>query len=264
MQTFVLERGRAPLLVSLPHDGSWIPDALSERMSLAAREAPDTDWHVGRLYAVARAFDASIIRPFASRYVVDLNRAATGGVLYPGQRETSVVPLTTFADEPIYRAGAAPDANEIAQRVVQWWQPYHHALGEELARLRAIHPRVVLWDGHSIRSEVPMLFDGRLPDFNLGTADGTSCAPQLQTRLAAALDAQTGYSHAVNGRFKGGWITRHYGIPADGIHAVQLELAQRSYMDEHSLAWDESLAGSVQRVIGALLACCVGFAERAA
>ncbi len=261
MQTFVLERGRAPLLVSLPHDGSWIPDALSERMSLAAREAPDTDWHVGRLYAVARAFDASIIRPFASRYVVDVNRAAAGGALYPGMRETGVVPLTTFADEPIYRAGAAPDADEIAQRVAQWWQPYHDALGEELQRLRAIHPSVVLWDGHSIRSEVPMLFDGRLPDFNLGTADGASCAASLQSRLGAVLHAQTGFSHAINGRFKGGWITRNYGAPERGVHAVQLELAQRCYMDEQSLAWDEGLAGSVQRVIGALLASCVAFAE---
>jgi N-formylglutamate deformylase len=261
MQTFVLERGRAPLLVSLPHDGSWIPDPLAERMTLPAREAPDTDWHVGRLYAVARAFDASIIRPFASRYVVDLNRAATGGVLYPGQRETGVVPLTTFADEPIYRAGAAPDGDEIAHRVAQWWQPYHDALGGELQRLRGIHRSVVLWDGHSIRSEVPMLFDGRLPDFNLGTADGASCAAPLQARLGAVLQALSGFSHAINGRFKGGWITRNYGVPKSGVHAVQLELAQRCYMDEQSLAWDEGLAGSVQRAIGALLASCVAFAE---
>jgi N-formylglutamate deformylase len=263
MQTFVLERGSAPLLVSLPHDASAIPPEIAAHMQDAARAAPDTDWHVARLYAIARAFDASILRPLASRYVVDLNRPVDGGLLYPGQRETGVVPTVTFADGPIYRPGMQPDAAAIAARVTRWWRPYHEALAAELARLRQMHRRVVLWDGHSIRARVPMLFDGRLPDFNLGTAGGASCGADLESALAAVLAGQQDYSHAVNGRFKGGWITRHYGAPDAGIDAVQLELAQCAYMDEESLIWDEVGAGRVQRVIGTLLRVAVGVVSAA-
>lgn len=261
MQTYGLEQGTAPLLVSLPHDGTFVPDELAERLSAPARALPDTDWHVGRLYAVARALDASILRPYASRYVVDLNRSPEGAVLYPGRRETALVPLVTFADEPVWREGMAPDAAERAARVDAWWRPYHAALAGELARLRRRHPRVVLWEGHSIRSRVPMLFDGRLPDYNLGTADGASCDPALRAVLAHALAGFDGRSHAVDGRFKGGWITRHYGRPDGGVHAVQLELAQCTYMDEDSFAWDEDGAGRVQREIGVLLRACLAFAS---
>jgi N-formylglutamate deformylase len=263
MQTFVLERGSAPLLVSLPHDGTFVPEVLLARMQPAARALPDTDWHVARLYAIARTLDASILRPLASRYVVDLNRPADGGLLYPGQRETGVVPTITFADQPIWCPGAEPTADEIAVRIEAWWRPYHEALAGELARLRARHPRVVLWDGHSIRAQVPMLFAGRLPDLNLGSADGASCAPSLQAALATVLAGQAVYTHAVNGRFKGGWITRHYGQPHDGVHAVQLELAQCTYMDEDTLAWDEARAASVQRLLGVLLRTALEFATAA-
>jgi N-formylglutamate deformylase len=261
MQTFVLERGSAPLLVSLPHDGTFVPEDMLARMAPAARALPDTDWHVGRLYAIARALDASILRPLASRYVVDLNRSPEGGLLYPGQHETALVPMRTFADELVWQPGEEPDAPETAARVATWWRPYHEALAGELARLRAIHPRVVLWDGHSIRAQVPMLFAGRLPDFNLGTAGGASCAPSLQAALSELLAGQDGYTHAVNGRFKGGWITRHYGRPLDAVHAVQLELAQCTYMDEVTLAWDEDGASAVQRMIGALLRECLRWAS---
>jgi N-formylglutamate deformylase len=258
MQPYVLERGSAPLLVSLPHDGTFVPDDVAARLTPAARRLPDTDWHVSRLYAIARAFDASILRPAASRYVVDLNRSPEGAALYPGRRETGLVPMVTFADEPVWREGEAPDADEIAARRAAWWQPYHDALRGELARLRALHPRVVLWDGHSIRSRVPMLFDDQLPDFNLGTADGASCAPALREALARTLAGFEGRTHAVDGRFKGGWITRHYGRPMEGIHAVQLELAQCTYMDEETFAWDEGKAWRVQREIGRLLGGCLG------
>jgi N-formylglutamate deformylase len=260
VQTFVLEQGTAPLLVSLPHDGSFVPDDLRARMTPVARELPDTDWHVARLYAVARAFDASILRPYASRYVVDLNRSPEGSALYPGRRETGLVPTVTFADEPVWQPGAEPDAAEVAARIDAWWRPYHAALKDELARLRRRHPRVVLWEGHSIRSRVPMLFEGRLPDFNLCTADGTSCDPALRDALARELATFEGRTHAVDGRFKGGWIIRHYGRPRDGVHAVQLELAQCTYMDEDSFAWDEDGAARVQREIGRLLRACAGFA----
>jgi N-formylglutamate deformylase len=260
VRTFVLEQGTAPLLVSLPHDGIVVPDDIAARLSPAARALPDTDWHVSRLYAVARAFDASILRPLASRYVVDLNRSPEGAALYPGQRETGLVPAVTFADEPVWLPGAAPDAAQIAQRVEAWWRPYHAALRDELARLRRRHPRVVLWEGHSIRSRVPMLFDGRLPDFNLGTADGGSCDPALRAALAREVASFEGRTHAVDGRFKGGWITRHYGRPHEGVHAVQLELAQCCYMDEDSFAWDEEGSSRMQREIGRLLRVAIAFA----
>ncbi|HJU25625.1 MAG TPA: N-formylglutamate amidohydrolase, partial [Rhodanobacteraceae bacterium] len=183
MEHFTLHRGTAPLLVSLPHDGTAIPDGIAERMTPEALRVPDTDWHVGRLYAFASEMGASVIVPRWSRYVVDLNRPPDGHALYPGRSETGLVPFDTFAGEPIYRPGAELGTGEVSARLATYWQPYHAALQEELQRLRSQYGRVVLWDGHSIRSRVPMFFDGQLPDFNLGTADGTSCSPALQERL---------------------------------------------------------------------------------
>ncbi|MGN6704605.1 MAG: N-formylglutamate deformylase [Rhodanobacter sp.] len=258
MDTFTLHRGRVPLLISLPHDGSFIPGDLAARMQPAARRSSDTDWHVARLYEpLAEALGASVLKPAASRYVVDLNRPADGHALYPGQRETGLVPLTGFDGEPLYLDGEAPDPAEVQRRINEYWQPYHDALAQELARLQAEHGRVVLWEGHSIRSRVPMLFEGRLPDFNLGTADGVSCDAALQARLAGGLQAQSRFSVAVNGRFKGGYITRHYGRPDAGVQAVQLELVQLNYMDEASFAYDASKASQVQAVIAALLHACL-------
>ena len=254
---FQLHRGEAPLLLSLPHDGTAIPAGLARRMTPAALRVPDTDWHVARLYAFARELGVSVIVPHWSRYVVDLNRAADGAALYPGRRETGLVPLQSFADEPLYEPGRAPDAAEMAARVPRYWQPYHDALAGEIERLREAHGRVVLWDGHSIRSRVPMFFEGRLPDLNLGTAGGRSCTPELQARLAAVLAAQDRYSHVVNGRFQGGYITRHYADPARGIDAVQLEIAQCAYMDEETYAWDEARAASLQPLLRRMLATCI-------
>jgi N-formylglutamate deformylase len=258
MDIFTLERGTAPLLISLPHDGSHIPDAIAARMRPAARRSPDTDWHVGRLYEpLARQLGASVLRPRVSRYVVDLNRPADGHALYPGRRETGLVSTLGFDGEPLYLEGREPDADEIAQRVADWWQPYHHALAAEVERLRAQHGCVVLWEGHSIRSRVPMLFEGRLPDFNLGTADGASCSAELQWRLTNVLEAQDDYDFVVNGRFKGGFITRRFGQPGEGVQAVQLELAQHRYMDEDGFAWDATKAAPVQTLIGRLLQACL-------
>jgi N-formylglutamate deformylase len=258
MDIFTLERGTAPLLISLPHDGSHIPDAIAARLRPDARRSPDTDWHVGRLYEpLARELGASVLRPLASRYVVDLNRPADGHALYPGKRETGLVSTIGFDGEPLYLDGQEPDAAEIAQRVADWWQPYHRALAEEVERLRARHGQVVLWEGHSIRSRVPMLFEGRLPDFNLGTADGASCGAELQWRLTNVLEAQDDYDFVVNGRFKGGYITRRFGRPGEGVQAVQLELAQHRYMDEDSFAWDVAKAAPVQALIGRLLRACL-------
>ena len=253
MDICTLHRGTAPLLVSLPHDGTHVPDAIARRLTPEAREVPDTDWFVSRLYAFARELGASVLVPSHSRYVVDLNRPPDDTSLYPGQNTTGLCPTTRFDGGPVYVDGGAPDEPEVHDRVRTYWQPYHDALRDELARLRAAHGRVVLWEGHSIRSEVPFLFDGRLPDLNLGTAAGASCAPALQARLETVLAAQSDYTWIANGRFKGGHITRHYGAPGDGVDAVQLELAQHTYLDESGGTYDEARAARLQRVLESLL-----------
>ena len=253
MAVRTLHRGTAPLLISLPHDGSDIPDALAARMTPEARRAPDTDWHVSRLYAFARDLGASLLVPRHSRYVIDLNRPPDDVSLYPGQNTTGLCPVVRFSGDPVYLPGQAPSPDEIAQRIDTFWRPYHAALRDELDRLRAAHGHALLWEGHSIRGECPFLFEGRLPDLNLGTAGGASCAPATQARLEAVLAAQTDFDWVANGRFKGGYITRHYGDPANGIDAVQLEISQRIYMDEATFAWDEARAARTQAVLRALL-----------
>lgn len=253
MSIFTLHCGTSPLLVSLPHDGSELPPDLAVRLTPSALRTPDTDWHVSRLYAFASELGASVLVPRFSRYVVDLNRPPDDLSLYPGQNTTGLCPIVQFSGEPVYLPGQEPDPDEIAMRVRTYWEPYHTALREELARLHASHGRVVLWEGHSIRSVVPFLFDGRLPDFNLGTAGGASCSPTLQARLDAVLSSQTRYSHVINGRFKGGYITRQYGRPSDGVEAVQLELAQLNYMDEDDFSYLPQRAGPTAAVIRQLL-----------
>ncbi|WP_114239194.1 N-formylglutamate deformylase [Dyella sp. C9] len=255
---YTLRRGTAPLLISLPHDGSHVPEAIAARMHPHGQRSVDTDWHMARLYSpLAEALGASLLHPLASRYVVDLNRPADGQALYPGRRETGLVSTIGFDGEPLYLEGQEPSSEEIQQRVNAYWRPYHDALSQELERLLAEHGRVVLWEGHSIRSRVPMLFEGQLPDLNVGTADGASCSAGLQQRLSGVLQAQSRYSHVVNGRFKGGYITRHYGNPPKGVEAVQLEMAQVNYMDEDSFAYDEAKAAEVQLTIGRLLRECL-------
>ena len=253
METFTLHRGTAPLLVSVPHDGTAVPEAIAVRLTPEARRVPDTDWHVARLYDFARALGASILVPAYSRYVVDLNRGEDDASLYPGQNTTGLCPLVRFSGDPVYRQGHAPDEAEVRARVDTYWRPYHAALRAELDRIHAAHGRALLWEAHSIRGEVPFLFEGRLPDLNLGTAGGASCSPGLQARLEAVLAAQDRYDFVVNRRFKGGYITRHYGDPARGIDAVQLEISQRTYMDEDSFAWDQARAGALQRLLRQLL-----------
>ena len=257
MSIFSLERGRAPLLISMPHDGRAIPPRIEARMTDVALRRPDTDWHVARLYAFARELGASLLIPQYSRYVIDLSRPADGTALYPGQAETGLCPLRTFSNQPIYKAGQEPDHDEVAERIPTYWRPYHDTIEAELARLREQHPRVVLWEAHSIRSRVPLFFEGRLPDLNLGTANGASCSEQLQSKLNTSLTAQQDYTYVVNGRFKGGYITRHYGKPDRGIDAVQLELAQSNYMDEDSFEYIESRALPLQRFIRQLLQVCI-------
>ena len=227
---FTLHRGSAPLLVSLPHVGTALADDIVPRLVPRALGLEDTDWHLAEIYAFARELGASMIVPRHSRYVIDLNRPPENTPMYAGANNTELVPTRFFTGEPLYRDGQAPDDADIDRRRERYWRPYHDALGAELARLRAAHGHAVLWDGHSIQAELPWLFDGRLPDLNLGTADGTSCAPSLRAALMAVLASQTSFSHVTDGRFKGGYITRHYGRPRDGVHAVQLEKCWSCYM----------------------------------
>ena len=253
METFRLHHGSTPLLISLPHDGSEIPASLAAAMVERARVAPDTDWHMSRLYDFALAMGASMIVPRFSRYVVDLNRPPDDALLYPGLNTTGLCPIVQFSGEPIYLPGREPSPSEVDRRVEAYWQPYHQALADEVLRLRELHGRVLLWEGHSIRAQVPFLFKGRLPDLNLGTAVGASCLPQTQQRIESTLSGQSNYSWVSNGRFKGGYITRHHGRPQAGVEAVQLELAQLNYMDEDSFRYDEARAASLQPVLQSLL-----------
>lgn len=251
---FTLHLGSAPLLISLPHDGSQIPDDLAARMTPSARRAPDTDWHVARLYDFARELGASILVPRWSRYVIDLNRGEDDTSLYPGQKTTGLCPRVQFSGEPVYLPGQEPDSADVSARIERYWRPYHNALRGELGRLHSAHGRVTLWEGHSIKgSELPFLFDGRLPDLNLGTANGASCSAPLQARLEAVLADQSNYDWVANGRFKGGHITRHYGDPRNGIDAVQLEVSQRCYMDEVTFAFDDGKAAGLQPLLEGLL-----------
>lgn len=253
METYALHRGTTPLLVSVPHDGTTVPEDIAARLTDAACRVPDTDWHIARLYAVARELGASMIVPAYSRYVIDLNRSEDDVSLYPGQNTTGLCPIVRFTGEPVYRDGEAPGEAEVRARVEQYWRPYHAALRAEIDRLRAEHGRVVLWEGHSIKGELPFLFDGRLPELNLGTAGGASCSPALQARLEDVLAAQGDFDFVVNGRFRGGHITRHYADPGNGIDAVQLEIVQRIYMDEETFAYDDAGATRTQAIIRRML-----------
>lgn len=251
--TYTLHRGHLPLLISIPHLGTELPPEFAAGMTDTAPVLQDTDWHLDRLYAFARGLGASVLQAKVSRYVIDLNRPPGGESLYPGQTTTGLCPTETFRGEPLYGAAPAPDGTQQADRLARYWRPYHDALRAELDRLQAAHGAVLLWDAHSIASVLPRLFEGKLPDLNFGTADGRSCAPAI---LDAVVDEarQSRYSHVVNGRFKGGHITRHYGIPASGVHAIQLEMGQDLYMQETPpFTYLEHKATSVQPLLQAML-----------
>ena len=255
-----ITRGDAPLIVSIPHAGTLIPGDITGLVSLDLARR-DADHHVDRLYGFAADLGATIVHSRVSRTVIDLNRDPSGQSLYPGQATTGLCPVTTFDGEPLYAAGAEPDAAEIARRRTTYFDPYHAALAEQIVRLRAQHPAVVLYDAHSIRSHVPRLFEGELPQFNIGSYDGGSCAAALTDAITANCAGET---HVVNGRFKGGWITRHYGDPARGIHAVQMELAIRGYADETGPwppHWDLEHAAPLQNKLQAILNTCLDFAK---
>lgn len=251
--TYTLTPGTLPLLISIPHLGTELPAAFAAQMNPEAAITQDTDWHLDQLYAFACSLGASVLQAKVSRYVIDLNRPPSGESLYPGQTTTGLCPIDTFHGEPLYPSGAEPDAAEQERRLQIYWQPYHAALEQELARLQTQHGAVLLWDAHSIASVLPRLFEGQLPDLNLGTNSGQSCAPAIMDSVSAVA-AASHFSHVVNGRFKGGYITRHYGQPDRNVHAIQLEMIQALYMDEAApFSYLEYRATSVQPVLQAML-----------
>lgn len=232
MNLCAVTRGDGALVVDVPHAGTLLPADIAAQLTAEALAVPDTDWHVDRLYAFAAALGATLVVATHSRYVVDLNRDPSGATLYPGADNTELCPTRTFANAPIYAAGHGPDDAEIAARRARYFDPYHALLAAEVARVRARHGHAIVLDGHSIVSVAPRFFAGRLPDLNLGTAGGASCAPEVERIAADVLASAPGFTHVVNGRFKGGYVTRHYGRPGEGVHALQLEMAQACYMDE--------------------------------
>ena len=242
--TFTLTNGTVPMLVSMPHIGTDIPLELQSSYVPRAFEVEDTDWHLARLYDFLPALGISVLQPRYSRYVIDLNRPPDNAPMYPGAANTELCPTRFFSGEALYKPGQEPSPQEVQRRRATCWQPYHDALAAELARMKRIHGFALLWDAHSIRSHIPWLFDGKLPDLNIGTASGAAAAPAITDAVAKAAD---GFDHVVNGRFKGGYITRHYGQPAQHVHAIQLEKCQSLYMQElPPFAYDQALALKLQ------------------
>ncbi len=257
-----IHRGDAPLVVSFPHTGIDIPAPFDWGMVSRDFSLTDTDWHIEKLYDFVRDMGATTIRTHVSRAVIDVNRDPSGASLYPGQATTGLCPLTTFDGEPLYHPGFEPNEESINTRRALYFEPYHAALADEIARLRGTHDTVVVYDCHSIRSVVPRLFEDRLPVLNIGTNGGQSCSPELRESLGA-MAYSSGFSSIMDGRFKGGWITRHHGQPDNGVHAVQMELAMRGYLlDEHDPAvFDVGFAQPLRAVLVTLLQACLAFAE---
>lgn len=246
---FHFKPGTSPLLISIPHLGREIPAEQRLAMTPAALQVPDTDWHLDTLYDFADALGASVLSARYSRYVIDLNRPPDDESLYPGQTKTGLCPSVAFRGEALYLDGGAPSEQEQARRLDAYWRPYHEQLAAEIARIKAAHGVVLLWEAHSIASVLPRLFEGKLPDLNIGTSNGASCAGHALSAVEAAL-RDCPYTWIANGRFKGGYITRQYGAPADGIHAIQLEMCQSTYMDEsHPFAYRPDLANGVKPVV---------------
>lgn len=252
--TYKLRRGNSALIVSMPHVGTYIPAWLAPRLTVQAKELTDTDWHLQALYNFLEELDATIISATHSRYLIDLNRPFDNTNLYPSNNTTSLCPLDTFDLHPIYISGAAPTIEEVEQRIANYWQPYHTALTHELARIKSNHGRAMLWDAHSIKSQVPRFFEGQLSNLNFGTVDDQSCSPSLTLALKSVTAKFNQFSHVENGRFKGGYITRQYGKPLQNVHAVQMEIAQRSYMQETPpYELDEELCRSLRPALHSLL-----------
>lgn len=247
---FSYQQGSSPIVMSFPHDGMLLPPEIKDNFNVLGQKVPDTDWFVHQLYNFLPELEVSFLIPDYSRYVVDLNRSSQGGALYPGQYETSVCPVATFDGVSIYHDAGELDVDEIQRRITVYWQPYHDHIQSELERVKALHGYAILWDAHSIRGEVPQLFDGVLPDLNFGTAAGTSCAPDILKRVTDIAHAQNNFSVVENARFKGGFITRNYGKPEENVHTIQLEINQSIYMsDEQDRVLDDAKCARVRPLL---------------
>ncbi len=254
LPVFTLTQGRLPLLISIPHGGECLPDDLAQYMTPAAHQIADTDWHLSRLYQFAVNMGASVIRSCYSRYVIDLNRPCDGSNLYPGKTTTGLCPTESFRGEQLYLEDRLqPDSKDVANRIRQYWQPYHVALQEEIKRLHTQHGRVLMWEAHSIASILPRLFPGQLPDLNIGTFSGAACSADI-CKAVEAVAAASPFSYCVDDRFKGGYITRHYGQPQKQVHVIQLEMAQHLYMDEHMpFTYQENAADKLLPILDAMV-----------
>ncbi|MGE5952403.1 MAG: N-formylglutamate deformylase [Qipengyuania vulgaris] len=252
MNPVTIQRGSSPIVLAEPHSGTWLPDDVREALVPEALVLADTDWRIPELYDGLLP-DATIVRAEFNRYVIDANRPPDDMPLYPGQNTTSLVPTTGFDAAPLWRK--EPDEAAIASRKELYHAPYHAALEEELSRVKALHGFAVLYDCHSIRSEVPYLFNGTLPDLNIGTNSGSSCAPQIEAAVVKAC-AESPFSHVLNGRFKGGWTTRHYGRPGQNVHAVQMEIAQSTYLaaEKPPFAYSPDKAAKLRDTLAAVFA----------
>lgn len=248
-----INQGDSPLILAQPHGGTEVPESIWSRLNNTGHKLSDTDWHISRLYQ-GLLDDVTCVSTRIHRYVIDANRNPSDESLYPGQNTTGLCPTTTFDGTPIYTEGESPSPDEIKERQQQYHQPYHDALQTEIDRIKQKHGYVVLYDCHSIRSNIPYLFEGRLPDFNIGTVNGTSCDPSIESKVLEECQKADLYSNIVNGRFKGGWTTRHYGNPAENCHAVQMELTQSTYMHEFEpWDYDPEKANAIRPVLGNIL-----------
>jgi N-formylglutamate deformylase len=254
MEMVELNSGSSPVILGFPHTGTFVPDDIRAKLNETGRKLTDTDWHIHELYQGLLP-SATTVRATFHRYCLDANRDPSGTSLYPGQNTTGLIPLTDFDNNPLWIEGREPDVTETAERVLRFHQPYHAALAAEIERVKAKHGVAVLYDCHSIRSVCPFLFDGKLPDFNIGTDNGRTCNPLLEQEVSAICRAAEGYTTVVNGRFRGGWTTRHYGKPQTGVHAIQMELTQATHLKSETLPFDYDLekAAGLRKVLQQIL-----------
>ncbi|UXN08065.1 N-formylglutamate deformylase [Bartonella sp. HY761] len=252
MDVFEVKQGTSPLILAFPHTGTFVPDDIAANLNDTGRLLTDTDWHIHHLYD-GLVDNATTVRALFHRYCIDANRDPLGVSLYPGQNTTSLVPLTDFDGKDIWTN--APDMEEVERRKQLFHTPYHNALADEIARVKAIHGYAILYDCHSIRSHIPFLFDGILPDFNVGTNEGQTTTAKMEQAVMDVLKTASNYSHVLNGRFKGGWTTRHYGKPQDKVFAIQMELAQSTHLQQETLpfAYDETKAKALRTPLKAVL-----------
>ncbi|OCP02889.1 MULTISPECIES: N-formylglutamate deformylase [unclassified Ensifer] len=254
MAVFEVKRGNSPVILGFPHTGTEVPRAVWDRLNDNGRILADTDWHIHELYD-GLLKDVTVVRATFHRYVIDANRDPEGVSLYPGQNTTGLVPETDFDGKPIWKDGQKPTDAEVAERLQAFHAPYHAALAAEIERVKSIHGVAVLYDCHSIRSHIPFLFEGKLPDFNIGTDMGKTCAPEIERGVVDITTTAKGYSSILNGRFKGGWTTRHYGRPETGVHAIQMELAQSTHLaaEEPPFALDAGRSALLREPLKAIL-----------